>query len=266
MPAKAVNEPFILSLVTENELVESTVRLSFPAPHEVRVFSMEGLVGAAHTLAEHGHEVVKAASDSHVLFLDWDFTRAPELNTLCYHVRKSVHTPILALCKGAFEDQVAAVAAGADDALTFPIYPSVLQAKLVSYHRLVKAARDLERELFTPESGAVVERDPHRRGVRFGELFLDRGSHRFYINDVEVEVTPREIALLDYLNEHAESVCTRDAILDHVWGIDFDTGTNMVDVYMYFLRRKLEAHGLKGMIQTVRGYGYRMSKAGAVNG
>lgn len=266
MPAKAVNGPFILSLVTENEQVESAVRLSFPAPHEVRVFSMEGLVGAAHTLAGHGHEVVKAANDSHVLFLDWDFTRAPELNTLCYHVRKSVHTPILALCKGAFEDQVAAVAAGADDALTFPIYPSVLQAKLVSYRRLVKAARDLERELVAREPGVSFERDAQRRGIRFGDLYLDRASHRFFIHDQEVEVTPREFALLDYLIEHAENACTRDDILDHVWGIDFDTGTNMVDVYMYFLRRKLEAHGLKGMIQTVRGYGYRMSNTAAATG
>jgi DNA-binding response OmpR family regulator len=70
---------------------------------------------------------------------------------------------------------------------------------------------------------------------------------------------PREFALLSYLMDHPDEACTRDQILDAVWGIDFDTGTNMVDVYMHFLRKKLEAHGIKGIIQTIRGRGYRLA-------
>ena len=78
------------------------------------------------------------------------------------------------------------------------------------------------------------------------------------MRDQEVDLTPREFALLSYLVAHADALVTRDQILDAVWGIDFDTGTNMVDVYMYFLRKKLEAYQLKEMIQTVRGRGYRL--------
>jgi DNA-binding response OmpR family regulator len=79
------------------------------------------------------------------------------------------------------------------------------------------------------------------------------------VNDAEVQLTPREYSLLDFLLSRPERLCTRDEILNRVWGINFDTGTNMVDVYMYFLRRKLEAHEAAGMIQTVRGRGYRLA-------
>lgn len=72
-------------------------------------------------------------------------------------------------------------------------------------------------------------------------------------------MTPKEVELLAFLMAHADTLCTRDDILNLVWGIDFDTGINMVDVYMHFLRRKLSEHGVGAMLQTIRGKGYRLT-------
>ncbi|GIV60487.1 MAG: hypothetical protein KatS3mg043_1576 [Rhodothermaceae bacterium] len=91
-----------------------------------------------------------------------------------------------------------------------------------------------------------------------GPLRLDVDGFRFFIHEREVELTPKEFDLLHYLMQHPGEVCSRDQILDAVWGLNFDTGTNMVDVYMHFVRRKLAEQGLKGVIQTVRGRGYRL--------
>lgn len=110
-----------------------------------------------------------------------------------------------------------------------------------------------------PHSG-----DGQALALEVGPLRLDVQGYRFYINDEEVSLTPKEFDLLRYLMEHVDSPCSRDQILDHVWGIDFDTGTNMVDVYMHFVRKKLEAFGQKGMIKTIRGRGYRLSPRASI--
>ena len=120
--------------------------------------------------------------------------------------------------------------------------------------RRLDAARQSGHEEADPVSTLPLGHDI----LQFGPLRLDRTAHRFYVNGEEAELTPREFTLLEYLTEHHDTLLTRDQILVKVWGINFDTGTNMVDVYMYFLRRKLEARGVKKMIQTVRGHGYRL--------
>ena len=92
-----------------------------------------------------------------------------------------------------------------------------------------------------------------------GRLKIDDRAHKFFLDDKEILLTNREYALLRYLMVHTDEARSRDQILSDVWGINFETGTNMVDVYMYFLRRKLESHGLKNVIETIRGFGYRLS-------
>jgi DNA-binding response OmpR family regulator len=243
-----------LSVVTSDAAVESAVRIACPPPHEILPFPLEGLVDQQLALSDAGKRIVDAATGCHAVLVAWQFDLAPMINTLCYHVRRAMLVPVIALCRSGNEEQVAAVAAGADDTLTFPLYVPLLHARLVAYHRIAEAARVLGAQ-------SVSTPAPEHEVRRFGPLRLDRSAHRFFVRNEEVELTPREFSLLDYLIEHAEVLCTRDQILDHVWGINFDTGTNMVDVYMYFLRRKLEARGIRGIIQTVRGYGYRLVRA-----
>lgn len=79
------------------------------------------------------------------------------------------------------------------------------------------------------------------------------------MNGRPLHLTLREFDLLCYLVEHAGAACSRDEILESVWGIDFETGTNTVDVFIYALRRKLRSNGLPGAVETVRGIGYRLA-------
>ena len=119
-------------------------------------------------------------------------------------------------------------------------------------------AENVAEKLVEAVDTELVLVDPAHDIVQVGALRLNRTAYRVHIGDDEVELTPKEFELLSFFMEHTGELCTRDQILDRVWGIDFETGTNMVDVYMHFLRKKLAAHGLSGTIQTVRGRGYRL--------
>jgi DNA-binding response OmpR family regulator len=150
---------------------------------------------------------------------------------------REVRVPVLLLtARDRTEDKVEGLDAGADDYLTKPFEFSELTARL----------RALLRRLGSPGAAATlkagdVEMDPATREVR-------RGS-------AEVELTPREYALLEYLLRNAGRPLSRAAIMEHVWGIRFDPGTNIVDVCINSLRTKLDDRE-RGLIQTVRGVGY----------
>lgn len=247
-PTGAPPAPSALCLVSDDAAVEAAVRIGCPPPYRIEVFAPRPLVNDRNELSGHGRRIVEAAGSADAVLAEWAMEDAPAFNTLCYHVRRSASAPVVALTRGEPEAAVASIAAGADDALSFPLSLALLQAKILAYRRLVDACKETRRG----------EGAPHAVR-RFGDLRLDLTAHRFFVRDEEVELTPREFALLRFLVDHAEALCTRDEILDAVWGIDFNTGTNMVDVYTYFLRRKLEAYDLKDMIQTVRGRGYRLS-------
>lgn len=247
--------PVRYCLVCDDEVVETAVRICCPPPHLIETFPLDGLVSENLELSDIGREIIGCARTAEAVLISWRFDLAPMINTLCFHVRRHQSAPVIALVRGGQEDTVAAIAAGADDAMTFPLYPPLLHARTLAYRRLADAARQ---SIQDNEAGSTPTHPPRHDVLQFGPLRLDRTAHRFYINGEEVELTPREFTLLEYLIEHHDTLLTRDQILGKVWGINFDTGTNMVDVYMYFLRRKLEARGIKKMIQTVRGRGYRL--------
>ncbi|HEX6042503.1 response regulator transcription factor [Longimicrobium sp.] len=150
---------------------------------------------------------------------------------------REVRLPVLLLtARDRTEDKVAGLDAGADDYLTKPFEFSELTARL----------RALLRRLGSPGGAATlkagdVEMDPATREVRRGQA--------------AVELTPREYALLEYLLRNSGRPLSRAAIMEHVWGIRFDPGTNIVDVCINSLRTKLDDRE-RGLIQTVRGVGY----------
>lgn len=253
-------------LVCDHPEVEAAVRISCPPPHLLHTFPIAGLVNEQNALSTQGEAVVHAAATADVVLIEWEMNSAPVINTLCYHIRRGVLAPLVGLCRGGPYEVIAAIAAGADQAATFPLHLPLLRAYAFSYQRLTQAARTAATPPAPPADGAGLLAEAGHDVQHFGDLHLDRTAHRFLIRETEVELTPREFALLDFLMENVGTACTRDQILDQVWGINFDTGTNMVDVYMYFLRRKLEAHGVTGVIQTVRGYGYRLAAPDVAEG
>ena len=243
-----------ICVVTSNITVASSLKASCPPPNELRLFRNESLVTDQHVISEHGRRIVESAATADVVLVEWSFEEAPAINTLCFQIRRDLLAPVFMIHSSGPETMTACLAAGADDALTLPVYLPYVKAKVLSYRRLITAAKA------APKHGGF--NDHVADDLVFGPLRLNRRTHRFYITDEEVELTPREFALLEYLIQQAGTLCSRTQILEAVWGINFDTGTNMVDVYMHYLRKKLESRALHGVIETVRGLGYRLSLPG----
>lgn len=246
-----------LLLVTDDPALEAAVRLS-TAGADLQAMALAGVTDPRGLLGESGRRIAEAAASVDAVLVDYSLDGAPVVNTLGFHLRRRGSVPLIAVCKGGPDDRVAALAAGADDAIGLPLHLARVQARILAHERIIDAARlqGAERPA-APAAPDVVE---------VGPLRLDRGGRRFTIRGEPVSLTPREFALLDHLMAHAGQVRSRSEILDAVWGVSFDTGTNMVDVYVYFLRRKLESFGVRNAIETVRGRGYRLATAGAPAG
>ncbi len=97
---------------------------------------------------------------------------------------------------------------------------------------------------------------PQGKTVRVGEVVIDPAAHRVQARGRQVELTKREFELLALLAENVDIVLGREQILSAVWGYDFATDTNVVDVFVSYLRRKLEADGAARVVHTVRGVGF----------
>jgi two-component system, OmpR family, copper resistance phosphate regulon response regulator CusR len=94
-----------------------------------------------------------------------------------------------------------------------------------------------------------------------GPLTINPVTHQVFCGENEMSLTPKEFALLEYLIRNKDRPCSRSRIIEHVWDIHFYSDTSVIDVYINFLRRKLEAAGCDNLIQTIRGIGYIVREA-----
>jgi len=163
---------------------------------------------------------------------------------ICRKARaQQVWTPILMLtAKDGEYDQADAFDLGADDYLTKPFSFVVLIARL---RALIRRG--------APERPAVLAA---------GDLTLDPGERRVARAGAEIAVTPREFAMLEFLMRHAGQAMTKTAILESVWDAHFSGDPNIVEVYIGYLRKKIDHPFGKAAIETVRGAGYRMAADG----
>jgi two-component system OmpR family response regulator len=159
---------------------------------------------------------------------------------LCRAMRTmGVWTPFLMLtARTSVEDRVAGLDAGADDYLGKPFAFTELAARLRALSRRGE-----------PDRPTVLE---------VGPLLLDPARHEVRAGDAVIDLTAREFALLEYLMRRAGEVVTRSDMLDHVWDYAYDGLSNVVDVYIGYLRKKLRTVGLDAMLRTIRGVGYRL--------
>ena len=151
--------------------------------------------------------------------------------------RAEIHTPVLFLtARDSVPDRVKGFDLGADDYLIKPFHFSELLARVRS----------------------LMRRTPERREetITVGDLEIDPRRHRVTRAGTALSLTPKEFSLLLYLASSAGDVVSRTEIVEHVWDINFDTGTNVVEVMMRRLRAKMDDPFEKKMIQTIRGVGY----------
>jgi DNA-binding response OmpR family regulator len=163
---------------------------------------------------------------------------------VCATLREDeVWTPILMLtAKDGEFDEAEALDTGADDYVTKPFSFLVLVARLRSLIRRGAGERP-----------AILEA---------GDLGFDPGSRQAWRGEIKVDLTAREMALLEFLLRHKGEVVSKRAILEHVWDYDFEGDSNIVEVYVRHLRNKLDRPFGRSALETVRGVGYRLAADG----
>ena len=192
-------------------------------------------------VAYDGEEGFHLASvnDYDMIILDWMLPKMDGLEVLSRLRDKKVSTPILLLtAKDAVDDKVTGLNKGADDYLTKPFAFSELLARIRSLLRRGQAETQTE--------------------LKVGDLILDMVSHKVSREGEEIELTGKEYSLLEYFMRNEGKVLTRTMIAEHVWDYNFDTFTNVIDVYVNHLRKKIDKKYPAKLLHTLRGVGYVM--------
>ena len=169
-------------------------------------------------------------------------------STLLRRVREAgMNMPVLILtARGSVDDRVAGLNAGADDYLSKPFAFAELMARL---HALLRRGRDGQPLVLKVDD---LQLDVVRRHAQ-------RGAQR-------IELTAREFSVLEFLMRHAGEVVTRTALAEHVWGDHYDSLSNLIEVFINRLRKKIEPQGAARLLHTVRGAGYVMRAVPAGSG
>jgi DNA-binding response OmpR family regulator len=197
------------------------------------------LEGFAVQVAGGGRRALELVDEQRpgVIVLDVVMPDLSGVSVVSHLRQRGIDTPICILsARDEVSDRVAGLEAGADDYVVKPFDLEELVARL---RALLRRAPAKELTL-----------------IRVGELIVDPGARSVRLAGREIELTRREFELLEELARHRGIVLTRQQLLERVWGYDFDADGNVVDVFVGYLRRKLEADGGHRMIHTVRGIGF----------
>ncbi len=208
----------------------------------IAAFIQDGLVKAGYgvDLATEGTEALHwvAIASYDLIILDVMLPGMDGL-TICEVMRqRGVVTPVLMLtARDAIDDRVAGLDSGADDYLVKPFAFAELLARI----------------------RALLRREPALLGtvLHLADL-LDTRNHQVSRNGEPITLTTKEYRLLELLMRHPNQTITRDAIAEHIWNYEFDNITNLIDVHIHALRRKLDDPYSTKLLHTVRGVGYRL--------
>ena len=208
---------------------------------KVSSFIKKGLEeeGYAVDAAHDGEEGLYMALDNvhDLIILDIQLPKMDGLQVLQEIRKQKVKTPVLLLTvRATIEDKVLGLDSGADDYLTKPF----------AFQELVARLRALLRRRTEPEPTVL----------KVSDLVLDPARRTVLRGEEKIDLSPREFSLLDYFMRNPGRVLSRTMITEHVWDYDFDTDTNVIDVYVNYLRKKIDSNRDPGLIQTVRGVGY----------
>jgi two-component system response regulator MprA len=199
--------------------------------------------GYRAAVAYNGQEALNAARDQmpDLVILDWMLPGMDGLE-VCKRLRAASEVPILMLtAKDSIADRVEGLDMGADDYLVKPFAFDELLARV---RALLRRAKPAQSEV-----------------LRFADLELDTGTRQARRGGETIELTAKEYELLELFMRNPRQVLTRDVIFDRIWGYDFGGESNIIEVYVRYLRRKIEFNELPRLIHTVRGVGYVLRDA-----
>jgi heavy metal response regulator len=186
-----------------------------------------------------GEDGLKLATEKQfdLIILDWMLPKKDGL-TMVKEIRENkIVIPVLMLtAKDSLDDIIAGLDSGSDDYVTKPFAFAELLARVRALLRRSEMDKGAE--------------------LRFADLRLDPVTHKVWRRDKEIDLTAKEYGLLEYFMRNPNQVLTRTMIADHVWDYTFDTFTNIIDVYVNYLRKKIDRDEEKKLIHTVRGVGY----------
>jgi two-component system OmpR family response regulator len=208
-------------------------------------FVKRGLEAEGYTVdvAENGHDALAMARDTPYPLILLD-RMLPGLDGLevCRALRRERNNSLILMltAKDSLQDKVEGLTEGADDYLTKPF----------AFDELIARMAALLRRTSRPVAEPVLS---------VGDLVLDPTVKRVWRGDREIGLTAKEFTLLAYLMAHAGAVVSRTRLLNNVWELGFDPGTKVVDVYIRYLRRKVDCEGERPLIKTVRGFGYMIA-------
>ena len=162
---------------------------------------------------------------------------------ICQQLRMSkINTPLIILsAMDSLDDVIAGLRMGADDYMTKPFSFEELLARIETVMR---------------RSSEVASEE---QSLAVGSLAFDRESLRFTVEGNEIKMTAKELAIIELLMSHPGTLFSRERILSNVWGMNMDPLTNVVDVYIGKLRKKIDGDKTDSIIETVRGLGYRLN-------
>jgi len=226
--------PLRLLVVDDDPLLRTTVGRALRLEGYDVVVAEDGVVAWQHLRNDVFGAVV----------LDVTMPRLDGL-TVCRRMREAGdRTPVLMLtARDGIQDRVGGLDAGADDYLVKPFALAELLARLRALLRRTSAG---------PQPGGLLT---------YADLSLDLASFRVHRGEREVMLTRTEFALLELFLRNPQLVLQRSVILERVWGFDFETSSNSLEVYVSYLRRKLEGDGEPRLVHTVRGVGYVLRAA-----
>ncbi|WP_017187593.1 response regulator transcription factor [Alkalibacillus haloalkaliphilus] len=226
--------------MTQILVVEDEVKIA-------RVLELElDFEGYEVTKAETGYEALEQFRTQKwdLILLDIMLPEMSGIELLRRFRKDDDKTPVIMLtAKDAVEDKVTGLDLGAQDYVTKPFQIEELLARIRVHLR--SNTQEIEQGEW----------------LAFDELKLNQSTREVYRGERSMELTPKEFDLLVYLMENRKQVLTREQILDAVWGFDYVGDTNVVDVYIRYLRRKVDLTDEKPLIHTVRGVGYVMKDA-----
>lgn len=213
---------------------------------KVGAFIKKGLEEENHSVelaydGERGEELAGKESFD-LIILDILMPKKDGLTLLKELRAKPDHTPVLVItAKGSVDDKVRGLDSGADDYLVKPFAIAELLARVRSLLRRGG-----------PEKMTTLS---------VADLTLDLVSHKAVRGRTMIELTAKEYTLLEYFMRNTNKVLSRSIISEHIWNYNFDTGTNIIDVYINHLRNKIDGESGKKLIHTVRGVGYMMKSS-----